>query len=553
MEHGRHSVERGKMYRLKETGAPSSRTNTSRHPEKTLHSHGSRGKHEDTHRGRSNGSLTGYSASLEIGKSHSLPVDRKRSFRGLAQQERVITVPTGSQKKSLGEHIYSFIPDHYIPEDIINENGRIGFLFASKAFFQLFVNPVVGIWANKIGYVVPLLMGTFVLFTSSILFAFGRSFPMIFLARSIHGIGSACITVSGMGLIAERFEGEEEERSQKMGFVMGGIAMGVLVGYPFAGIAYFWLGKTTPFICIATLIVINGVVQARCVQASEDTEALDQGTPLRILLKDKLILLTVGAICVSTSAMAILEPCLPIWLMDTIKPSKWQLGTAFVPDSVGYWIGTNYFGVLALKLGRWKVALAAVLLTGLCSMLVPLATSMWHLVLPHFGLGLGIGVVDASLMPMLAYLMELRHSAKYGAVYAIAQTGVCSAYFLGKAYLSGITELNLLGPLFGGQAAKMFGFGVLMRIAGIINILYAPLLLCLDREELMCTVVRQSVPLHLTQMTTQELLFIHLYPQPIVTGERRESKNANHVSYLTEEATVRKPAQYSDYSTLQED
>ena len=52
---------------------------------------------------------------------------------------------------------------------------------------------------------------------------------------------------------------------------------------------------------------------------------------------------------VSTTAMAMLEPCLPIWLMSTIRPEKWQLGTVFLPDSVGYLLGTNFFAVPALE------------------------------------------------------------------------------------------------------------------------------------------------------------------------------------------------------------
>ena len=47
--------------------------------------------------------------------------------------------------------------------------------------------------------------------------------------------------------------------------------------------------------------------------------------------------------------MAMLEPCLPIWLMSTIRPEKWQLGTVFLPDSVGYLLGTNFFAVPALE------------------------------------------------------------------------------------------------------------------------------------------------------------------------------------------------------------
>ena len=50
--------------------------------------------------------------------------------------------------------------------------------------------------------------------------------------------------------------------------------------------------------------------------------------------------------------MAMLEPCLPIWLMSTIRPEKWQLGTVFLPDSAGYLLGTNFFAVPALEVVR---------------------------------------------------------------------------------------------------------------------------------------------------------------------------------------------------------
>ena len=117
--------------------------------------------------------------------------------------------------------------------------------------------------------------------------------------------------------------------------------------------------------------------------------------------------------------MAMLEPCLPIWLMDNIHPKKWQLGTVFIPDSLGYMIGTNCFAVISLKVGRYKVALLSLLLVGLCCLGVTYAHQMLDLVLPHFGLGLGIGIIDSSLMPMLAMLVETRHVAEYGSVFAL--------------------------------------------------------------------------------------------------------------------------------------
>lgn len=42
------------------------------------------------------------------------------------------------------------------------------------------------------------------------------------------------------------------------------------------------------------------------------------------------------------------------------------------------------------------------------------------------------GITDAAIMPLLALLVDTRHVALYGSVYAIAQLAVCLAYGLGK-------------------------------------------------------------------------------------------------------------------------
>ncbi|GIX69045.1 hypothetical protein CEXT_221851 [Caerostris extrusa] len=44
----------------------------------------------------------------------------------------------------------------------------------------------------------------------------------------------------------------------------------------------------------------------------------------------------------------------------------------------------------------------------------------------------GCGVMDASLMPLLANVVDIRYVAIYGTVYAIAETAVCLSYSIGK-------------------------------------------------------------------------------------------------------------------------
>lgn len=49
---------------------------------------------------------------------------------------------------------------------------------------------------------------------------------------------------------------EEKMRSQIIGIILGSMALGVLLGYPFGGIMYAFSGKSAPFYIIAILTFI---------------------------------------------------------------------------------------------------------------------------------------------------------------------------------------------------------------------------------------------------------------------------------------------------------
>ena len=67
-----------------------------------------------------------------------------------------------------------------------------------------------------------------------------------------------------------------------------------------------------------------------------------------------------------------LEPSLPIFMMDKMNAEKWQLGAAFLPASISYLIGTNIFGPLGYKMGRWLASLVGLYVIGFALMLVSL-------------------------------------------------------------------------------------------------------------------------------------------------------------------------------------
>lgn len=45
------------------------------------------------------------------------------------------------------------------------------------------------------------------------------------------------------------------------------------------------------------------------------------------------------------------------------------------------------------------------------------------------------GMVDSSMMPIMGYLVDLRHVSVYGSVYAIADVAFCMGFAIGESNL----------------------------------------------------------------------------------------------------------------------
>ncbi|XP_062476967.1 chromaffin granule amine transporter isoform X3 [Pezoporus occidentalis] len=348
-------------------------------------------------------------------------------------------------------------------EFLAKENTRVGLLFASKALVQLMVNPAVGLLTNRIGYHIPMFIGFVTMFLSTVMFAFSGTYTLLLIARALQGVGSSFSSVA--------------------------------VGAPFGSVMYEFVGKSSPFLVLAFFALLDGALQLCTLQPSKISPESTKGTPVLTLLRDPYILVAAGALCFSNMGVAMLEPTLPIWMMQTMCSPKWQLGMAFLPASVSYLIGTNLFGILANRIGRWLCSLIGMAVVGISLLCVPLAKTIYGLIAPNSGLGFAIGMVDSSMMPIMGYLVDLRHTSIYGNVYAIADVAFCMGF--------------AIGPSTGGAIARAIGFPWLMVIIGVINIAYAPLCWYLRNppaKEEKIAILSQECPMQTKSYTAQKTL-----------------------------------------------
>ncbi|KAM7344148.1 vesicular monoamine transporter isoform 1-T3 [Cochliomyia hominivorax] len=387
----------------------------------------------------------------------------------LKDGEDIPTVEGSTLSPEENETLYRELEERH--QELVGETVEVGLLFASKAFVQLLVNPIVGPLTHRIGYSIPMFAGFVIMFVSTIIFAFGRSYLVLFLARALQGIGSSCSSVSGMGMLADRYT-DDKERGNAMGIALGGLALGVLIGPPFGGIMYEFIGKSAPFLVLSVLALGDGLLQLFMLQPSIQKAETEPPT-LKALISDPYILIAAGSITFANMGIAMLEPSLPLWMVDNMGSSRWEQGVAFLPASISYLVGTNLFGPLGHKIGRWFAACLGLVIIGGCLIMIPMATSITHLIIPNAGLGFAIGMVDSSMMPELGYLVDIRHSAVYGSVYALGDVAFCVGF--------------AVGPALSGTLVKTIGFEWMLFGIAIICFLYAPLLTLLKnpptREE----------------------------------------------------------------------
>ncbi|XP_045449303.1 vesicular acetylcholine transporter [Melitaea cinxia] len=384
---------------------------------------------------------------------------------GEAAYDHVVTLPP------IQEGNRTIIPTKIIPASHEGQDSATGVLFASKAIVQLMINPFSGALIDRIGYDIPMMIGLIIMFLSTSIFACGRSYSMLFFARSLQGVGSAFADTSGLAMIADRFT-EENERSKALGIALAFISFGCLVAPPFGGALYQFAGKEVPFLILALISLMDGfmlllVMKPLKTQMKEASEPKPPGTPIWKLLMDPYIAVCAGALMMSNVALAFLEPTISLWMEDNLTKDNWKIGMIWLPAFFPHVLGVIITVKMAKKYPQhqWLMAAGGLALEGLCCFIIPFANSYKMLMIPICGICFGIALIDTALLPTLGYLVDVRYVSVYGSIYAIADISYSFAY--------------AVGPIIAGEVVEMIGFTALNLFIAFSNLLYAPVLMYL--------------------------------------------------------------------------
>lgn len=358
-----------------------------------------------------------------------------------------------------------------------NETRDVGWLFASKAIVQLFISPFAGPIIDRFGYERPLIGGLSVLFVSTTIFAFGDSYTVLFLARSLQGVGSAFADSAGLAMIADRFK-EARERTQAQGIALAFISFGSLFAPPFGGFLYEFAGKAVPFLTLSFIALIDGAMLLLIMQPVESVTSpafrmpsVDEkpkeklhGTPIYRLILDPYIAICAGALVVANINLAFLEPTIATWMKATMNAEEWKIGLvwlpAFFPHVLGVFVTVKLMRAYPNR--QWLITAVGILLEGSSCLIIPMCNNFGTTMIPLMIDCFGIALVDTAMMPTLAYLVDVRHVSVYGSVYAIADISYSLAY--------------AFGPVIGDWIYTGSSFLTLNIVIFVASLLYAPVL-----------------------------------------------------------------------------
>ncbi|KAK9871277.1 hypothetical protein WA026_011547 [Henosepilachna vigintioctopunctata] len=412
-----------------------------------------------------------------------------------------VTLPPGTPYKH----------DHH------GQDSATGILFASKAIVQLMVNPFSGAAIDRIGYDIPMMIGLCIMFLSTAVFACGRSYGLLFFARSLQGVGSAFADTSGMAMIADRFT-EENERSKALGIALAFISFGCLVAPPFGGALYQFAGKEVPFLILAFVSLIDGFMLLLVMKPIKEQIKISQCTappsvPIWKLFMDPYIAVCAGALMMSNVALAFLEPTISLWMEDNLTTDNWKIGMVWLPAFFPHVLGVYVTVIMSKKYPQyqWLMAAVGLALEGVCCFFIPFSTSYIFLMLPICGICFGIALIDTAILPTLGYLVDVRYVSIYGSIYAIADISYSLAY--------------AIGPIIAGNVVEAIGFTALSIGIAFSNLFYAPVLMYL-RHIYDFKPFENEANILMSDPPNREYQTYSMQEQKVVTGEV-----LNHLEY----------------------
>ena len=331
-----------------------------------------------------------------------------------------------------------------LPQTVIslaNSSSLVGYLASTYAFAQVASQLPIGVFADRWGFKVFVLMGYIVSVIAGLLFYSTNSVTLIFCGRILQGIGEAPILSLAPALLSLRYP---ENKGKAIGVYNASIYLGMTVG-PFLRVVLFKTWSDNQIFLFYAILCATGAIIIACSMKNKlkNQNVVKETITITIksflaLTRNPQTLAVLSGIALYGAGFGIFMTIIPAFLILVKGYSQSYINIFFSLFYVAISMAQIVIGCLSDRLGRQVFMVVGMLVAAL-----GLATSSYF---DHFALtatlcfsGFGLGTYYLASM---AFLNEKVSDGNKGAITGIYYLFWGIGMFWGPLILNSYIEEN---------------------------------------------------------------------------------------------------------------
>lgn len=343
-------------------------------------------------------------------------------------------------------------------------NHQVGYLITVFTLPGIFLNPILGILADRFGRKTVLIPSLFLFAITGVACGLTRNFEILMAFRFLQGVGAASLGALNVTLIGDFFEGRQ--RATAMGTNASVLSIGT-AAYPALGGAIAMFGWYYPFFLPILAIpvglwVILSLKNARPPIGQPFLKYL-KGVSAYLANRNVIVLFLISVFSFIILYGSYLT-YLPLLLNEKMDAKPYEIGLILSFGSITTAFTSPNLGRLSAKFSYKALLIFANLLYIVSLLLIPSIGSIWMMLLPSGVFGVAMGINIPSIQTLLAGSAPMQYRAAFmsvnGSVLRLGQT--LGPVLAGMAYVAA----GMIGAFFTGVACATVIILLLLFLAG---------------------------------------------------------------------------------------
>ncbi|MFH5832913.1 MFS transporter [Halalkalibaculum sp. DA384] len=292
-------------------------------------------------------------------------------------------------------------------------NQQIGLLITMFTLPGIFLTPVFGVLADRIGRKAVLIPSLFLFGISGTACAYATDFSWLLILRFLQGIGGASLGALNITLIGDLYSGNQ--RATAMGYNSSVLSIGT-AAYPAIGGALATLGWFFPFY-LSLLAIPTGLFVLMVLQNPEPSN----GTTLTEYLKNvagsiqstKVIGLFTANFLTFVMLYGGYLTFFPILMDERFGKSSFVIGIILSGSSFVTALTSSQLGKLTARFSEPNLILTAAVIYISVFLIIPFTGNIWMLLIPIALFGVAQGINIPSVLTLLTHQAPTEHRAAF--------------------------------------------------------------------------------------------------------------------------------------------